>query len=301
MSKSSKATTREQRIYKVTLAGSVVNLFLLLFKFFAGIIGHSAAMIADAVHSLSDFVTDIIVIVFVKVSAKPEDDDHKYGHGKYETLATQIIGLALAGVGVMIFWNGVTKIWAFAHGEQLSQPGLVALIASVLSVVLKEGVFRVTKKVADEVDSSALEANAWHHRSDALSSIGTTVGIGGAILLGSKWAVLDPIAAVIVSVFIVITAFKLISEASQELLEKSLPFETEERIKDIVYQDPEVCDIHHFRTRRIGNRLALEMHLRLPGDMPLSEAHERVSSIERQLKEEFGNSTLIMIHLEPKK
>jgi len=258
-------------------------------------------MIADAVHSLSDFVTDIIVIVFVKVSAKPEDDDHKYGHGKYETLATQIIGLALAGVGVMIFWNGVTKIWAFAHGEQLSQPGLVALIASVLSVVLKEGVFRVTKKVADEVDSSALEANAWHHRSDALSSIGTTVGIGGAILLGSKWAVLDPIAAVIVSVFIVITAFKLISEASQELLEKSLPFETEERIKDIVYQDPEVCDIHHFRTRRIGNRLALEMHLRLPGDMPLSEAHERVSSIERQLKEEFGNSTLIMIHLEPKK
>lgn len=295
---------REKKIYEVTIAGSLVNLFLVLFKFVSGILGHSAAMIADATHSLSDFITDIIVIIFVRLSAKPEDEDHKYGHGKYETLASQIIGMALAGAGLMIFWNAVTRIWAFVHGEIPQSPGVIALVAAALSIILKEIIFRITRKTAKEINSSSLEANAWHHRSDALSSIGTLLGIGGSIFLGRWWkscAILDPIAAIIVSIFIVITAFKIIAEASGELLEKSLPSESEQKICELVYEDPEICDVHRLRTRKIGSRIAIEMHLRLPGEMPVREAHEHATEIEGRLKEEFGQSTIIMLHIEPKK
>lgn len=290
---------RNRRIYRVTLLGSVVNMLLLIAKFAAGILGHSAAMIADAVHSLSDFVTDVIVLVFVRLSNKPADDDHAYGHGKYETIATSIIGIALLAVACMLGWEGLTKIYAFCCGEQLQSPGQIALAAAIISILSKEWVYRITRKVAYEVESSALEANAWHHRSDALSSIGTAIGIGGAVLLGNKWAVLDPIAAVVVSVFIIKTAYMLIRKSSGELLEERLPSDTENLIRDIVYRTREVKDIHHLYTRRIGSTIAIEMHLRLPGDMPLAEAHRRASEIERNLRSEFGAGTHIMLHLEP--
>ena len=183
--------------------GSVVNVVLLVFKFVAGILGGSAAMIADAVHSLSDFLTDIVVIAFVRISSKPIDEDHDYGHGKYETLATSIIGLALLVVGLYIFYNGCHQIWDVMRGEEIHQPGMIALLAALLSIALKEWTYRFTARVGKQVGSQAVVANAWHHRSDALSSIGTAVGIGGAILLGKSWAVLDPVAAVVVSLFIV--------------------------------------------------------------------------------------------------
>ena len=209
---------RDKRIYKVTLTGGIVNMLLLVFKFVAGVLGNSAAMIADAVHSLSDFLTDIVVIAFVKLSSKPADQDHDYGHGKYETVASSIIGMALVVVAVLLGWGGVEKIIQVAKGEQLEQPGVIALVAAVLSVALKEWVFRITKKVALDVNSQALEANAWHHRSDAMSSVGTSIGIGGAVLLGKSWAVLDPIASVVVSIMILIAAFRLLRQASGELL-----------------------------------------------------------------------------------
>lgn len=292
---------RNSKIYRVTILGSIVNFLLLALKFTAGILGHSAAMIADAVHSLSDFITDVIVVVFVKLSTKPADDDHDYGHGKYETVATSIIGMALLVVALMLAYDGGEKILAFLQGEELCSPEPIALIAALASIVSKEWIFRVTKKVADEVDSKALEANAWHHRSDAYSSIGTAVGIGGAVVLGSQWAVLDAIAAVIVSIFIALTAIKIIRQSAGELLEESLPRETEERILEIIAEDKAVSDIHNLRTRRIGNRIAIEMHLRLPGCMPLEEAHEHASMIERRLRAEFGANTHIMLHLEPVK
>ena len=215
---------RDKRIYKVTLTGGIVNMLLLVFKFVAGVLGNSAAMIADAVHSLSDFLTDIVVIAFVKLSSKPADQDHDYGHGKYETVASSIIGMALVVVAVLLGWGGVEKIIQVAKGEQLEQPGVIALVAAVLSVALKEWVFRITKKVALDVNSQALEANAWHHRSDAMSSVGTSIGIGGAVLLGKSWAVLDPIASVVVSIMILIAAFRLLRQASGELLEESTAF-----------------------------------------------------------------------------
>lgn len=292
---------RDRRIYRITLAGSIVNIVLLVFKFIAGILGHSAAMIADAIHSLSDFLTDIIVIVFVRLSSKPADHDHDYGHGKYETLATSVIGMALAVVAVMLGWDGIEKIIYVMQGNQLESPGIIALWAAILSIVLKEWIFRATRKVAKEENSKALEANAWHHRSDAMSSIGTAIGIGGAVMLGDSWAILDPIAAIVVCILIIVTAFKIIRQASGELLEESLPKEIEDKIEQIAYQDPLVSDIHKLHTRRIGNIIAIEMHLRMPSDITLAESHIHATSIEKSLKQEFGNGTHIMLHIEPTK
>lgn len=290
---------REKRIYRVTLMGSVVNVILLVFKFIAGILGGSAAMIADAVHSLSDFLTDIVVIAFVRISSKPEDVDHDYGHGKYETLATSIIGLALLMVGLYIFYNGARQIWDVMHGAEIEQPGLVALIAAIVSILLKEWTYRFTVSAGKKVESQAVIANAWHHRSDALSSIGTAIGIGGAILLGKGWAVLDPVAALVVSVFIVKTALGLLSTSSGELLEKSLPKEVEKKIVDIVESEPEVSEVHHLCTRRIGSNIAIEMHIRMPGEISLKDSHTRASDIERMLRQHFGEHTHINLHVEP--
>ena len=293
---------RDKKVYRVTLLGSVVNLLLLVFKFVAGVLGHSAAMIADAVHSLSDFVTDLIVIVFVKISSKPEDADHAYGHGKYETLASCIIGLALIVVGVMMGYNAMVKIVdVVKNGTELASPGIIALAAAVLSIVLKEWMFHLTRKVAHEVDSPAVEANAWHHRSDALSSVGTAIGIGGAVLLGSKWAVLDPIAALVVSVFIVVQAAKILSDAIGQLMEKSLPRDVEQRICEIVYEEEGTSDIHHLRTRKIGSQISIELHVRMNGYLTLREVHDKSIAIEKRLRAAFGDSTYINLHVEPLK
>lgn len=293
---------RDKKLYRVTLLGSVVNLLLLVFKFVAGVLGHSAAMIADAVHSLSDFVTDLIVIVFVKISSKPEDADHAYGHGKYETLASCIIGLALIVVGVMMGYNATVKIVdVVRNGTELASPGIIALVAAVLSIVLKEWMFHLTRKVAREVDSPAVEANAWHHRSDALSSVGTAIGIGGAVLLGSKWAVLDPIAALVVSVFIVVQAAKILSDAIGQLMEKSLPRDVEQRICEIVYEEEGTSDIHHLRTRKIGSQISIELHVRMNGYLTLREVHDKSIAIEKRLRAAFGDSTYINLHVEPLK
>lgn len=292
---------RERQIYRVTLMGSVINAVLVVFKFVAGILGHSAAMIADAVHSLSDFLTDIVVIVFVRIAGKPADKDHDYGHGKYETLATAIIGLGLLGVGIAICCNGICKIYQAIIGNPLPRPGFIAFAAAILSIILKEWAYRFTVRAGKEAGSQAVVANAWHHRSDAFSSLGTALGVGGALFLGAKWTVLDPIAAVIVSFFIVGTALKLLKQALDELLEHSLPDDVEDEIMQIVEQEPCVTNIHHLRTRRIGNNIAMTMHLRLPGDISLYHAHEHASDIERKLRERFGDKTFIGLHIEPVK
>lgn len=290
---------RKKGIYRVTIVGSIINFILLLFKFFAGIMGHSAAMLADAVHSLSDFVTDIIVIVFVRISSKPEDEGHDYGHGKYETLATAIIGIALLFVGFGIFWNGASSIYHFLHGGSLQKPGMLALIAALVSIVFKEALYHYTVFEGKKLNSQAVIANAWHHRSDALSSIGTAIGIGGAILLGNHWRVLDPIAAVVVSIFIMKVAIKLLIPCVDELLEKSLPADVEDEIQKIILSFPGVSSPHHLRTRRIGNYYAIEVHVRMNGNITLEEAHHTATAIENKLKEEFGKGTHVGIHVEP--
>ncbi|MEG2150554.1 MAG: cation diffusion facilitator family transporter [Bacteroidaceae bacterium] len=294
--------TRERGIYKVTIVGSIVNFLLVVFKFVAGILGHSAAMMADAVHSLSDFVTDIIVLVFVHISNKPKDKGHDYGHGKYETLATAMIGSILLLVGFGILWNGASSIIAFFfRGETLQSPGMFALIAAIVSVVSKEILYQYTVIQGKKLNSQAVVANAWHHRSDAFSSIGTAIGIGGAILLGENWRVLDPIAAVIVSFFIMKVAIQLLIPCVDELLEKSLPDEIEKEIEDIVTSFDGVSQPHNLRTRRIGNHYAIEVHVRMNGNISLEEAHHTATAIETKLKEQYGRETHVGIHVEPLK
>ena len=258
-------------------------------------------MIADAIHSLTDFVTDAIVLVFVRLGSKPTDRDHDYGHGKYETLASAIIGVSLLVVGMMICYSGVTKTYHAMCGEPLQQPGFIALAAAVASVVLKEWAYRFTVRVGRRCHSEAVVANAWHHRSDALSSVGTTVGIGGAIILGEKWAVLDPLTAIVVSFFIMKAAWSVLSKAVDELTDGSLPKETEDEIEKIVNEDKDVSVVHNLCTRRIGNRIAIEMHVRMPGETSLYVAHHHATEIEQRLKQRFGADTHISIHLEPVK
>ena len=290
---------REHTIYRVTLGGSVVNFLLLLFKFVAGILGGSAAMIADAVHSLSDFITDVVVILFVRISGKPCDQDHDFGHGKYETLATTFIGIMLGIVGIGILWSGMEKIISVCRGQMLEEPGMIALVAALLSIVTKEILFQWTARVGRQVNSPAVVANAWHHRSDALSSIGTAIGIGGAIVLGPQWRVLDPVAAVVVSVFIIRVALKLFRPSIEELLEKSLPAEDEQCIMNSILEEPGVSAPHNLRTRRIGNNRAIDVHVRMDGNTPLNIAHQATRNIEKRLRKQFGNQLFINIHVEP--
>ena len=291
---------RNKEIYKVTLVGGAVNVILVAFKFVAGIMGHSAAMVADAVHSLSDFVTDIIVLVFIRISGKPKDKSHDYGHGKYETLALTLIGVALLAVAIWILYGGATKIATWLNGGRLEAPGMLALWAALLSIVFKEAVYRYSIIKARQLQSPAVEANAWHHRSDALSSVGTALGIGGAIFLGQRWTVLDPLASLVVGAFIVKVSVHLLRDGIGDLMEQSLPDEVEKEILQLVASVPDVEEPHDLRTRRIGNHYAIELHILVDGDITLREAHDKASAVEDLLKSHYGQDTHVAVHVEPK-
>lgn len=293
--------SRERDIYRVTLVGSAGNMALLTFKFIAGILGHSSAMIADAIHSLSDFITDVVVLAFVRVSAKPQDESHDYGHGKFETLATFFIGLALIAVATGIIVSGVLAFSRWLKGEEIQAPDRLALWAAVLSLIVKEILYQYTIRAGRRLDSQAVIANAWHHRSDALSSIGTTIGIGGAVLLGNRWTVLDPLASIVVGLMLIKVAVELLKQSMGELTECSLPEDTEREIVSIIKSFPGIFEPHNLRTRKIGNRIAIEAHVRMDGSMSLTEAHDRASAIERSLKEKYGPRTHVTIHMEPRK
>ena len=291
--------SREKEIYKVTLVGSAGNIALLTFKFIAGVLGHSAAMMADAVHSLSDFLTDLLVLVFVNISAKPQDKSHDYGHGKFETLATFFVGLALVAAATGIIVSGAVKLADWLKGAQLEAPGRLALWAALISILVKEGIYQYTIRKGKSLDSQAVIANAWHHRSDALSSVGAAIGIGGAILLGDRWTVLDPLASIVVGAMLVKVAVDLLRGSVNELTECSLPEETEREIEEIITSFPDVTDPHNLRTRRIGNRFAIEAHVRMDGNTSLTVAHDRATAIEKRIRQRFGPQTHVTIHMEP--
>lgn len=296
---SSEAEIRKRKIYRVTFVGFVVNLVLSIVKLIAGLVGRSGAMVADAVHSFSDLATDVVVIAFARISAKPRDPGHDYGHGKYETLATIIISLALAVVGAGILVDSIGRIRIVLDGGLLPRPGVIALVAALVSIIVKEILYRYTVRVGRQIQSPSVIANAWHHRSDALSSLGTLVGIGCAYFLGSKWRIADPVAALLVAVFIFKIAFDLIRNGLGELLEQSLPEDVEEEILHIVTANPEVREPHNLRTRRIGASIAIEVHVRMDGRMTVEHSHDLTVEIERRLRERFGEETMIAIHVEP--
>ncbi|HJH61104.1 MAG TPA: cation diffusion facilitator family transporter [Bacteroidetes bacterium] len=294
-------TKRERKIYKVTIMGGIANAILLIFKFIAGFLGHSSAMIADAVHSLSDFLTDIVILIFVKISNKPADKNHDYGHGKFETLATFIIGVVLLAVGIMIFWSGASKIFMSIKGIELEQPGMLAFWAAIVSIIVKEAIARYTIINGRRLNSKAVEANAWHHRSDALSSVGAAAGIAGAIFLGPKWRILDPLAAVVVSIFILIMAVKFLVSCISEFMEHSLSEDIENEIINTVMSFEFVKNVHNLRTRKIGNGIAMDMHVVMDGDLTLEKSHQYTKDIENLLRSRFGDKSFIYLHVEPSK
>lgn len=291
--------TREKEIYKVTIIGTSVNVVLIVLKLLAGIFGRSSAMLADAVHSMSDFITDVMVIVFVRIAEKPSDKRHDYGHGKYETLGTLIIGLFLAVAGIGLMVTGIEKIIGSIRGELLPCPTMFALIIAVVSIVSKEWLYRYTVSKGRQLDSQAVIANAWHHRSDAISSVGTLIGIGGAMALGGSWRILDPIAAVVVSIFIIKSGYDIIRPCLDELLETSLSDQQESEIIRIVDSVEGIEGVHKLRTRRIGNAVAIDVHALMDGGQTLSEAHNKASEAERALRARFGSNSVVNIHMEP--
>ena len=291
---------REKAIRRVTVLGAAVNTMLTAIKILAGIFGRSAAMVADGVHSLSDLLSDFVVLVFTHISSKGRDKGHSFGHGKFETRATSLVSLLLIVVGAKMMASGIESIIAVFSGEVLPRPGYIALAAALISIVAKEIIYRMTAKVGEDYGSQVVIANAWHHRSDALSSIGSLLGIGGAIVLGEKWTVLDPIVSCCISVAIIIVALKIGMPALSELLDASLPEAVEAEIVRIAESVDGVMDIHDLKTRKNGVSVIIEAHILVDASLSIVEAHDVSSRVEDALTARFGPETQVSIHVEPK-
>lgn len=289
----------QQLAKKAIWIGFFANLVLTLIKLAAGIFARSSAMVADSVHSISDFATDLVVVSSLSVASRPKDHNHKYGHGKVETLATAFVGGVLLLVGAGLLYTGVMKIWYSYQGEIIPTPGMGALYAAIGSIIVKEILFRYTFRIGNQVNSQAVLANAWHHRSDVYSSVGTLLGISGAIFLGEKWVILDPLAAVIVSFFIFKIAIKITRDTLLELIETSLPKEHEEEILALASNVSGVHDPHELKTRKIGNHIAIDIHIKVHNQLNIEEAHQITIDLEKTLRKKYGNETHISIHTEP--
>jgi len=290
---------RLEKARRVTWIGMIWNVCLTIVKFIVGYTAGSSALIADAVHSLSDFASDISVLIGLKVAAKPVDHDHNYGHGKFETLATIIVGVMLFVVGIGILWNSVTIILDHFKSEPLIPPGAIALYAIIVSIVVKEGLYQYTVKSGKSLHSQVLIANAWHHRSDAFSSVAVLIGVSGAILLGNRWVILDPISAGLVSILILKVAAEASSDSFNELMEVSLGKEREKEILALVAEVPGVSIPHNLRTRKIGNTVAIDMHIKVDKGLSIVKAHDISTIVENKLKNSFGADSFISIHVEP--
>lgn len=294
-----KELIRSKEARKVTLVGFFINALLTTFKLVAGIFGKSGAMVADAVHSLSDFLTDIVVLIGFKLTSKPEDECHNYGHDKYETLATVIISVALAFVGYQILKSGIINVLLVINGGILPKPGSIALIAAIISIISKELLYRYTVIAGKKINSPSVIANAWHHRSDAFSSIGTMIGIGGAIILGQRWTILDPIASIIVSLFIFKVAYDIFIPSINELVEKSLSNEVRERIEEAFNELQDVKDYHKLRMRRVGTKAVIESHVLVDENLNIKDAHDIAGKVETRIKGLVGENSIVTIHIEP--
>lgn len=290
---------REQSISSVTVAGALANLGLCAFKLVSGLVGKSSAMVADAVHSVSDLVSDIVVLVMVHISSKERDKNHDYGHGKFETLATVCVSLLLLAIGAKLMANGIKSIGIVLGGGELETPGTIAFWAAIVSIIVKEVLFQWTNAVGRKVNSQAMIANAWHHRSDALSSVGSAIGIGGAILLGGKWTVLDPIVGCIISIILIVVAVRMAMPAIAELTEASLPEDVERRITEIIESTPGIHNAHNLQTRRTGPDIVIDVHVLVDAQMSVAEAHAITEKVEDALRREYGDHTQVSIHVEP--
>lgn len=284
---------------RVTWLGFWANLVLTAFKFIAGIFGLSSAMIADAVHSFSDFVTDLIVIFSFDIVSEPADETHDYGHGKFETLASLLIGVALFIVAGGILWTSAELIVRIAGGEIIPRPGFITLLAAVFSIIVKEALYRYQVKAGERINSKTIIANAWHHRSDAFSSIAALLGISGAMFLGEEWRVLDPVAAVLVSILIIKVAYDITKDSIMELLEFSLGAKEKEKIYKIVRSVDGVINPHNLRTRRVGSYPVIDLHIEVISTLTVEEAHQIAEEVENQVKLHYSEMAVIYVHVDP--
>ncbi len=291
---------RTARANRVTWLSVILNVVLTLSKLVVGIIGHSAAMVADALHSFSDFATDFAVLIGMRLAGRPQDGDHPYGHGKYETLAAVLVGIVLCGVGLMVaFHAGETIIQALLWNVWPTRPSVIALWAGLISIVVKEYLYQITIREARATQNDALRANAWHHRSDAFSSIGTTLGAGAAALFGGAWVLLDPVAALIVGMILLKIAWDIVSESLDKLMERGMDAEENDRILTLLHSIDGLCEPHHLRSRRVGTVAVIELHFRVNPQMTVRESHEIASQAEHLLRKAFGEDAIITVHVEP--
>ncbi|RKM60370.1 cation transporter [Butyrivibrio sp. CB08] len=279
-----------KRVSKVGIFGNVV---LALFKLIAGVIGNSGAMISDAVHSLSDVFATFVAYVGVRLSQQPEDDEHPYGHERLECVAAMILGALLAVTGLGIGYTGLQKI---ISGEPLEVPTILPLIAAVVSIVVKEAMFWYTMHYAKKIDSPAFKADAWHHRSDAISSVGAFIGIGLAKL---GFPIMDPIASLVICCFILKVAYDIFKDALDKMLDTSCGTEMEGRMMSFIIKQEGVENIDLFHTRQFGNKIYIDLEIAVKGDMSLYKAHEIAERVHNSVEQEFPNVKHIMIHVNP--
>lgn len=292
-------SSRNKQIANITWIGMTINAILTVFKLMAGVVGKSSAMVADGVHSLSDFISDIVILVFLKISGKGRDKDHDFGHGKFETMATFILSIILIIVAAEILSKGIHETIDILNGKSIDSPSMIALIAAAISIVSKEFCYQITAHVGRRANSPAVIANAWHHRSDALSSIGSLVGIGCAILLGNRWVILDPLMGCAISITIFVIAIKMALPAMKELLDISLPDEVEDEIAAIARSVQGVTNVHNLKTRRTGPSVIIDAHIMVDHNMTIVVAHNIATEVEKRLAEHYGIETQINIHIEP--
>ena len=282
-------------VNRVTSIGIIGNVILSLFKFLAGIFGHSSAMVSDAIHSLSDVLATFIAWLGIRLSMQAPDREHPYGHERLECVASLLLGAILFGTGLMIGLSGLKTILA-GHYEELQAPECIALIAAVVSIATKEGMFWYTRHYAKVLNSAAFMADAWHHRSDALSSIGSLIGIGGAML---GFPILDPLASVAIAVCIIKVAYDILKDAVSKMLDTACSSEYEKKLADFISAQDGVDRLDVLHTRMFGNKIYIDAEISVDGDKSLTDAHEIAESVHNQVEKHFDNIKHIMIHVNP--
>lgn len=285
----------EKVAMKVSFVSIVTNVILSVFKLFAGIFAHSGAMVSDAIHSASDVFSTFVVIIGIKISSKESDKEHPYGHERMECVAAIVLATILAITGLGIGSSAAEKLIA-GHYETLVVPGMLALIAAILSIVVKEAMFWYTRINAKRIDSGALMADAWHHRSDALSSVGALIGIGGAQL---GFPVMDAIASLVICIFILKAAYDIFKDAISKMVDRACDEETEEQLKNCALAQDGVLGIDLLHTRTFGNKIYVDIEISADGNMSLFEAHNIAEQVHDSIEQSFPKVKHIMVHVNP--
>ena len=287
------------KLRHVTLVGFWINAALLVLKLFFGYWGHSDALVADGYHSLSDFLTDFMVLYFVGVSFRKADKDHPYGHGKFETVGSLLISVVLILVALGIGVAAIETIMNAFNGKEIPRPDVWTIVIAAVSIVSKEYCYRYTMRYARRYDSPSLKANAWHHRTDAISSIATLIGVSLSYALGDNWRILDPITSIIIAVFIGISAVSIARPSLSELLEASLPQAELVKIRQIIRSVPGVKRVHNLRARQNGRSIIVDVNIHVDPDITIREGHAIAEDAEKCLRKAFDSNIIIYMHVEP--